>query len=99
MVCRKHFEALTHAKEDGKSWDEIHEEAKTCPGCIAARKKEADDRQQHETIRPDAPYGQHIAIRCTVCGMEGTTKNILPLGCRTIFISCEHSVADVEVKL
>lgn len=35
-----------------------------------------------------AEYGQHIRIICSKCGAEGTTKNISPLGCRTLFINC-----------
>ena len=37
----------------------------------------------------EADYGQHIKIICTTCGARGTTKNISPLGCRTLFIACK----------
>ena len=36
-----------------------------------------------------ARYGQHIQIKCQSCGAVGTTKNILFIGARTLFIDCK----------
>jgi len=88
MSCHTHFEMYGNAKALGLTWDEINDLAKNCPDCIAAAKAKADYTHQHLTIRRDVMYGQHIAIRCTVCGAEGTTKNISPLGCRSLFVPC-----------
>jgi len=32
-----------------------------------------------------ASYGEHIHFKCSVCGGGGHSKNIAPLGCRSIF--------------
>jgi len=47
----------------------------------------------------EAPYGQHIEIKCTKCGQKGTTKNIAPLGCRTIFLPCDCDFEYIETIL
>ena len=33
-------------------------------------------------------YGRHIPIKCKTCNAIGNTKNISPIGCRTLFINC-----------
>ena len=39
-----------------------------------------------DMLKPSAPYGQHIALMCiNHPHLRWTTKNIAPLGCRTIF--------------
>lgn len=89
MSCHRHFEMYLRHKSIGLTWAEIDTLTKDCEDCIAARQAEIEHTQLTKTICPDAPYGQHIAIRCTNCKAEGTTKNIKPLGCRSLFISCE----------
>lgn len=86
-VCHRHFVECPFD-------DEVTD---NCLDCKAAKKTARDYTQLHRTIRPDAPYGQHIGIVCRVCGTKGTTKNISPLGCRSIFVFCEHGAADMEV--
>jgi len=58
-----------------------------------------------------APRGQHIGLECKICGAQFHTKNIAPLGCRTLFyysgsdalvsgVECDnagHKLADLEV--
>ena len=44
----------------------------------------------------DAPYGQHIEIYCKNCKAFGNTKNISPIGCRTLFINCScYSIKNI----
>jgi hypothetical protein len=86
-VCHEHFEARVFD-------DEITD---NCSNCQAAKQVARDFVQQNHTIDPSRPYGQHIAIACRVCGATGSTKNIRPLGCRTIFVNCGHGAADMEV--
>ncbi len=31
------------------------------------------------------PYADHVPVVCKECGFEARTKNIAPIGCRTIF--------------
>ena len=101
MVCHKHFEAYRTAKQDGRTWDEIDEEVRSCEDCAKARRKEHDRIQAEETIRPDRPYGQHIGLVCKTCGAVYTTKNIRPIGARSIFATtsgCDHPISDLEIS-
>lgn len=48
-----------------------------------------------------APYGQHIPLRCKICGARFHTKNIAPIGTRTVFpdgdeCECGHKTGDLE---
>ncbi len=97
-VCHEHFAMYGTAKEDGRTWTEIDKLTQTCPDCILARRDRAEYIQQHDTLRADVQYGQHVAIHCRECGAEGTTKNIRPLGCRSLFLPCTcQTIENIEV--
>jgi len=43
-----------------------------------------------------APYGEHIELKCTNCGETGSTKNILYIGARTVFVPCRCHLKYLE---
>ncbi len=48
------------------------------------------DRRIVQTV----PRGQHIIVECDECGCQYSTKNIPPIGIRSLFPingDCEHS--------
>ena len=89
-VCHEHFELATHGFNGSNEG---------CLDCEVA-KQVARDRLQQQAIDPAQPYGQHIGLVCRACGQGYSTKNISPIGARSIFASsvgCDHPLSDLEV--
>lgn len=92
-VCHEHFVALRT-----RDWDEVEAEIESCVACEVARQAARDHTQRTKTIRSDVPYGQHIVVVCVTCGASYSTKNICPIGVRSIFgADCGHPVSDLVV--
>ena len=77
LLCHRHFEA----RRGSMQW-----EVDECEDCQNARKENAERIQREQTIDPDQPYGQHIALTCkNHPDLRWSTKNIEFIGARSIF--------------
>jgi len=82
LMCHKHFE-----QRDRMAW-EIEE----CADCQNARMEQAERIQRTQTIDPEQPYGQHIALTCkNHPDLRWSTKNISYIGARSIFYFSEKT--------
>jgi hypothetical protein len=80
LMCHKHFE-----KRGRMQW-----EVDKCEDCQRANKENAERIQRTQTIDPNQPYGQHIALTCkNHPDLRWSTKNIDFLGARSIFYFSE----------
>lgn len=82
LMCHTHFE-----KRNSMAW-----ETEACDDCKDAIKKNADRIQRTQTIDPEQPYGQHIALTCkNHPDLRWSTKNISYIGARSIFYFSENT--------
>ena len=95
-MASKEFNEIRRLFKSGYSLREAHDVVMhgTPHKTIAERNILKAKRNQHYidnlhigSIIPGA--GSMINIKCPICETVGYTKNIAPLGCRTLFISCE----------
>lgn len=100
LLCREHFHAPRVA--GGPSLADTD----ACPECNTVRDAERERVQRTETIDPDQPYGQHIALTCrNHPELRWNTKNISYIGARSIFFAsarqgateCSCPMSDLEV--
>jgi hypothetical protein len=84
------------------TWKSIEE-------AIEIQNREEEDHQRSKIIR-EVEYGAHIPLKCKICGAKFHTKNIAPIGCRTIFwgkdfeksVACDeagHKLSDLEPQI
>lgn len=75
LVCHNHF------GNKSMKWEKDE-----CTDCQKANQENADRIQRTETIDPNQPYGQHIALTCkNHPDRKWSTKNISHIGARSIF--------------
>jgi len=59
-----------------------------CPDCQAAGQARSERIQREDTIDPDQPFGEHIALTCrNHPDLRWHTKNISCIGARSIFFA------------
>jgi hypothetical protein len=94
LLCHKHFEM-----HNARRWEKDE-----CADCQQVNKENAERIQRTETIDPNQPYGQHIALTCkNHTDLRWSTKNIGWIGARSIFYfseskpECNCSINDLIV--
>lgn len=94
LMCHKHFEM-----RNARKW-----QTQNCKECKKARDEQAERIQKNNTIDPNQPYGQHIALTCkNHPELRWSTKNIDFIGARSIFYfsqtkaECDCSARDLIV--
>jgi hypothetical protein len=72
------------------AWDLHDASVRDCPDCQAVERAHVEYVQQHDTIDPSQPWGQHIKLTCkNHPDMTWHTKNISYIGARSIFYTGE----------
>lgn len=99
LMCREHFNACA-----GPGERPTQGEVDACPKCQNARQRDRERIQRTDTIDPNQPWGQHIALTCkNHPDLRWSTKNISYIGARSIFYNpaqgeeCSCTIAELIV--